>query len=105
VGCSNGTAFNVGLSQGLAPGATVASRRMRSAATPAHELAYQLFTSAARTTHGGNTVGTDTVLSSGTGIATPVLFSVHGRIPGTAGNQNAIPATDYTDTITVTITY
>jgi spore coat protein U-like protein len=105
VGCTNGTSFNVGLNQGLAPGATVVSRRMRSSATPANELAYELFTTAARTSNWGNTVGTDTVLSSGTGIATPVLFSVHGRIPGTAGNQNAVPAADYTDTITVTITY
>jgi spore coat protein U-like protein len=105
VSCTNGTAFNVGLGAGLAPGATPATRRMRSTATPANELAYQLFTTAARTTNWGTTVGTDTVLSSGTGIGTPVTFSVHGRIPGTAANQNAVPAADYTDTIQVTITY
>jgi spore coat protein U-like protein len=105
VSCTNGTAFNVGLNAGTAPGATVANRRMRSTATPANELGYQLFTTAGRTTNWGDTVGTDTVLSSGTGVGTPVLMSVHGRIPGSAANQNAAPATDYTDTITVTITY
>ena len=57
---------------------------MRSTATPANELGYQLFTTAGRTVNWGSTVGTDTVLSAGTGVGTPVLMSVHGRIQGSA---------------------
>ena len=104
VSCTANTAFNVGLNAGTAPGATTATRRMVSTLT-GDELAYQLYTTAGRTTAWGETIGTDTVASNGAGVGTPVLFSVYGRIPGSAANQSVEPSADYADTVTVTITY
>jgi spore coat protein U-like protein len=105
VNCTKGTGFDVGLSAGNAPSATVTTRRMRSAATLTEELAYSLYTDAARTTNWGNTVGTDTQTGTGTGINSSVAMTVYGRIPDSAANQSAAVATDYADTITVTVTY
>jgi spore coat protein U-like protein len=107
VRCTRGTAFNVGMNAGLAPTASVTTRRMRSAGTPANELEYSLFSNAARTTNWGNTVGTDTVTGTGNGIAlaNAVAMTVYGRIPDSTANQNAAVAADYADTITVTVTY
>jgi spore coat protein U-like protein len=105
VNCTKNTAFNVGLNAGLAPAATVTTRRMRSAGTPAEELAYSLYTTAARTINWGNTVGTDTLVGTGTGFGNALTYTVFGRVPDTAANQNALVAADYADTITVTVTY
>lgn len=103
--CTKGTSYNVGLNPGLAPGATVSTRRMRSAATPAEELTYSLFTDAGRTTNWGNMVGTDTQTGTGNGIGSATALTVYGRIPDSVANQNALVASDYADTITVTVTY
>jgi len=105
VRCTKGTAYTVGLNAGLAPGATVTNRRMRSTATPANELAYSLYTTAGRTTNWGDTAPNGAPTGTSTGFATAVNFTVFGRIPDTATNQDAAAATDYTDTITVTVTY
>lgn len=105
VNCTRGTPYTVGLNAGLAPAATVTTRRMRSAGTPAEELAYSLFTTAGRTTNWGDTVPNGALTGTGVGFATAANFTVHGRIPDTAANQNALVAADYADTITVTVTY
>jgi spore coat protein U-like protein len=107
VRCTRGTNFSVGLNAGLTSGATVTTRRMRSAANTADELSYTLFTDAARTTNWDNTGGTGVVTGTGNGIApaSAVALTVYGRIPDTAANQNAAVAADYADTITVTVTY
>jgi spore coat protein U-like protein len=62
-------------------------------------ISYSLFSNAGRTTNWGNTVGTDTVASTGTGASQS--FTVFGRVPP---QTTPAPAT-YTDTITVTVTY
>jgi spore coat protein U-like protein len=105
VRCTRGTPYTVGLNAGLAPAATVSTRRMRSAATPAEELAYSLFTTAGRTTNWGDTVLTGAPTGTGTGFGTAANFTVHGRIPDSAANQDALVAADFADTITVTVTY
>ncbi len=105
VRCTRGTAYTVGLGVGQAPGATITNRRMRSAATPANELAYSLFADAARTTNWGDTAVAGAPTGTSTGFGTPVNFNVYGRIPDTAGNQNAAAATDYADVVVVTVTY
>lgn len=97
VTCTNLTTFNIGLSAGTATGATVTTRKMTSPALAT--LAYVLFRDSARTVNWGNTVGTDTLISQGTGA--PVQYGVFGRL--TAG-QSANPAV-YTDTIIATVTY
>jgi spore coat protein U-like protein len=97
VTCTNTTAYNVGLSAGLAPGATVTTRAMKGPGT--NYLSYQMYKDSGRTINWGNTVGTDTVAGSGNGIAQPL--TVYGQIPG--GKFPAPGA--YTDTIVATVTY
>jgi spore coat protein U-like protein len=95
VTCTSGTTYNVGLDAGVGSGATVATRRMSGVGT----LNYTLYSDSSRTTVFGNTVGTNTVAATGSGAAQPL--TVYGRIPG--GQYPA--AGNYTDTITVTVTY
>lgn len=97
VQCTNTTPYNVGLNAGTGSGATVATRKMTGPASAT--LNYSLYTTAARTTVWGNTVGTNTVAGTGTGAAQSL--TVYGRVP-----VQSTPATgSYTDTIVVTVTY
>lgn len=105
VRCTRGTGYTVGLGTGQAPTATVTNRRMRSTATPANELAYSLFTDAARTVNWGDTAVAGAPTGTSTGFGNAVNFNVYGRIPDTVANQNAAAATDYTDQVVVTVTY
>lgn len=96
VTCTSTTPYQVGLDAGTAGGATVTTRKMTFGAA---ELGYALYSDSARTTNWGNTVGTDTVPGTGTGLAQ--TLTVYGRIP--AGSMPTPGA--YADTITVTVTY
>ena len=95
--CSNGSAYTIGLDAGTATGATVTTRKMKGPGT--NLLGYGLFRDAARSLNWGNTAGTDTVASTGTGAAQS--FTVFGQIP--ASEFAGVGA--YTDTITVTLTF
>jgi spore coat protein U-like protein len=95
--CSDTTPYNVGLNAGTTTGATVTTRKMAGPATDL--LGYQLFSDTGRTTNWGNTVGTDTVASTGTGLAQ--TLTVYGRIPAGQFIQSGA----YDDTITVTLTF
>jgi spore coat protein U-like protein len=95
--CSNGSPYNIGLNPGTATGATVTTRKMTGPASAL--LNYSLFSDSGRTTNWGNTVGTDTVPSTGTGAAQN--FTVFGRLPG----SQFVAIGAYTDTITVTVTF
>jgi spore coat protein U-like protein len=96
VQCSNTTPYNIGLNAGTATGATVTTRKMTNGAVT---VSYSLYSDSGRTTNWGNTVGTDTVSSTGTG--TSQSFTVYGRVP-----PQSTPAPQaYSDTITVTVTY
>jgi spore coat protein U-like protein len=94
--CTNTSPYNIGLNAGTAGGATVTARKMTSGGATVN---YSLFSDAARTVNWGNTVGTDTVASTGTGAAQS--FTVFGRVPP---QSTPAPGT-YTDTITVTVTF
>jgi spore coat protein U-like protein len=96
VQCTSGTPYNIGLNAGLGSGATVAVRKMTNGAST---INYSLYTTAARTTVWGNTVGTNTVAGTGNGAAQS--HTVYGRVPA----QTTPAAAVYTDTITVTVTY
>ena len=96
VTCTNTTPYNVGLSAGLATGATVTTRKMTSGA---NTLGYSLFSDSGRTQNWGVTIGTDTVAGTGNGAAQ--VLTVYGQV---AAGQYVTPAT-YTDTITATVTY
>jgi spore coat protein U-like protein len=96
VTCTNTTPFNIGLDKG-SNGSSVTSRLMKGGGT--ETIQYSLYSNSSRTTNWGNTVGTDTVASTGTGSSQS--FTVYGRIP-----TQMTPSPDtYTDTITVTVTY
>jgi spore coat protein U-like protein len=95
--CNNGSAYNIGLNAGTAPGATVTTRQMTGPAGAL--LNYSLFSDAGHSVNWGNTVGTDTVPSTGTGAAQN--FTVFGRVPA----SQFVTTGAYTDTITVTVTF
>src|SRR5450631_1176205 len=76
VTCTNTTPYNVGLSAGLATGATVTTRKMTGPGTGL--LAYSLSQNDGRTINWGNTVGTDTEI--GTGNVAAQALAVFGRV-------------------------
>lgn len=96
VQCTNTTPYNVGLDAGTGSGATVAVRKMTSGA---NTVSYSLYTDAGRTTVWGETIGTDTVAATGNGASQS--YTVYGRI---APQTTPAPG-NYSDTITVTVTY
>jgi spore coat protein U-like protein len=95
--CTSTTTYNVGLNPGTATGATVTTRQMTGPASA--KLNYAMFRDSAHTLNWGNTVGSDTLSSTGNGSAQ--LSSVFGRL---AGGQ-VVPVGAYSDTIVVTVTY
>jgi spore coat protein U-like protein len=97
VTCTNTTSYNVGLSPGLATGATVTNRSMTGPSSSL--LHYTLFRNSALNTNWGNTAGTDTL--AGTGSGALQSLSVYGQI---SAAQYVRPGA-YSDTITATITY
>jgi spore coat protein U-like protein len=102
VKCSKNTPYTISLNKGTTTGGTVAQRLM---ASGANTLQYNLFTSAAVNVVFGDGSGTSqTEAATGAGVATANTVTVFGQLPDNAANQAAIPG-NYTDTITVTVTY
>ncbi|MGH6781253.1 MAG: Csu type fimbrial protein [Sphingomonadaceae bacterium] len=97
VQCTNGTTYNIGLNAGTGTGATVATRLMTGAG--AATVQYSLYRNAARTQVWGETIGTDTVSSTGTGAEQ--TFTVYGRVP----TQTTPAPNTYNDIVTATVTY
>ncbi len=103
VKCTKNTPFTVALNGGTSTGGTVAQRLMAFGA--ANTLQYNLFTTAALTQVFGDGSGTSkTVAGTGAGVATATSVTVFGQLPDSVANQAAV-AGNYTDTITVTVTY
>lgn len=96
VTCTNGVSYAIGLDAGGGSGATVAARKM-SASTDL--LTYSLYTDSGRMTVWGNTANVDVVSSTGTGVLQ--AFTVYGRAPA----AQTAPVGNYTDTVTVTVTF
>jgi spore coat protein U-like protein len=94
--CSSPTPYNIGLNAGTATGATVTTRKMTFGAAT---VSYAIYSNAARTTNWGQTIGTDTVAGTGSGLAQN--YTVYGQVPAQA---TPAPGT-YTDTIIATVTY
>lgn len=93
--CTGRTPWQIGLNNGLNANGTV--RRMRSAA--GQFVTYEIYRDAARNQRWGNTLNTDTLSGTGTGLSQSL--TAHGRV----APQAAVPAGSYSDTITVTVTY
>ncbi len=96
VTCTNGTAYDVGMSLGSGAGASVATRYM---AYNGNLLAYTLYQNSQRTTLWSAPGGAN--LLSGTGDGTPDAIDVFGRVP----MQQSVPAGNYSDSITVTVSW
>jgi len=96
--CTPGTTYTVGLDQGTGTGGTVAVRQMSGAVTGS-TLAYTIYSDSARTTVWGNTVGSNTVAGTGSGL--PQVLTGFGRI---ASVQLSAPGA-FTDIVTATLTY
>jgi len=96
--CTGRTAWQVGLNNGNNASGSI--RRMRLGAT-GNYVAYELYNNPARSsaTRWGNTLTTDTVPGSGTGVAQSL--TVYGRVPA----PQSAAAGSYSDIITVTINY
>lgn len=92
--CVGGTPWQAGLNDGL----HVAGGARRMANGAGEFVSYELFRDAARMQRWGNTLNTDTRSGSGTGNSQ--ALTVYGRVPA----QSATPG-NYSDTITVTVTY
>lgn len=96
VQCSNTTPYNVGLSAGQHSGNDINARQM---ALGSNSIGYQLYRDSARNEVWGNTVGTDTVPATGSGMQQNL--TVYGSVPP----QVTPPAGTYEDTVVVTVTY
>jgi len=86
------------LDQGTTTGALVSQRLLLNSVTN-ETINYNLFTDAPRSIIWGNTVLTNTVHATGTGSS--VSYTIYGRVPP----QSTPTPGNYTDTVTVTITY
>lgn len=92
--CTGRTPWNVGLDNGLHADGTI--RRMRLGATD-YYVTYELYHDSARSQRWGTTI--DTVPGTGTGAEQNL--TVYGRVPV----PQSVPHGDYSDTVTVTVTY
>ena len=94
--CTNGTPYNIGLDGGLSVATDPTQRKMKNAAA---FVLYGLYRDSARSLPFGNTIGTNTLGGTGTGLAQSA--TVYG---GIAPQSTPSPGT-YNDTIVVTLTY
>jgi spore coat protein U-like protein len=102
VKCTKNTPYTISLNKGTTAGGTVAQRLM---AFGANTLQYNLYTTAAvNVIFGDGTGGSQTETGTGAGVATANTVTVFGKVPDNAANQAVVPG-NYTDTITVTVTY
>jgi spore coat protein U-like protein len=107
VKCTKTTPYTVALNGGTTTGGTLTQRLM---AYGAETLQYNLYTTNAFTTvFGDGTLSTGTGAGTGAGIgAAAQTYTAYGQLVDSVANQNAAPnaaATNYSDTITVTVTY
>jgi spore coat protein U-like protein len=97
VQCTNSTPYTVALSAGAGTGATVATRKMTSAANDT--VAYTLYRDSGRSQVWGVTQNVDT--QAGTGNGAVQTYTAYGRVSAqTTPAQGA-----YSDLVAVTITY
>jgi spore coat protein U-like protein len=95
-----GTAFQIGLSAGNAPGATITNRMMYGGTGGTNTLGYQLFSNASHTLNWGNSSGTGWVTGTIAAANTPQNYTVYATMPA---NENS-PTGSYTDTIAISVT-
>lgn len=106
VACTNGSAAQVGLGNGLyfsATGTTASQRKMYNGqATPTSTdyVNYEIYRETGRTSRWGSTLGTDSVGHTGTGAT--VAVPVYGRI---LASQTTTEVGSYSDTVAITTSF
>jgi spore coat protein U-like protein len=98
VTCTGANPVSVSFNAGTGTGSTIAARAMNSGA---NVVAYNIYTSAARSTPLGTTAGTDTIDFTSTGGGTTDDKTVYGRVPAQAAQPNGT----YQSTVRATVTY
>jgi spore coat protein U-like protein len=93
--CTYRTAWQIGLDNGQHASGT--TRRMTGVG--AYAVNYELYRDNGRTVRWGNTLNSDTLSGSGTGALQSA--TVYGRVPA----QSAVAAGNYSDVVTVTVTF
>lgn len=96
VKCTGNTSHTIGLDAGTTSGATTNSRKMAGSST--NTLSYALYQDAARQTNWGDSVGT---WISATGTGADVTHTIYGQVP----TQTWPAPGNYSDTVTITVTY
>lgn len=96
VTCTNSTPYTIGLDAGT--NASDDQRRMMGGATNSEYISYGLYRDTGHTTPWGNAEGS---WADGTGTGSSQVYTVYGRVPAQASPS----AGNYTDTVTVTVTY
>jgi len=94
--CTNGTAYQIGLDGGLSGATNPTLRRMTKGG---ESITYGLYRDGCRTQAFGQTLGSDTLSGTGSGVAQTA--SVYGRVPAQATPSPGL----YSDTIVVSVTY
>lgn len=96
--CTAQTPYTIGLDAGLKAGGTT-TRRMTGDDTATTLLSYELYSDTTRSAIWGAPGGATVAQSALTGGA--LNYTVYGRIPA----SQYVPAANYADTVTVTVTY
>lgn len=96
--CTLAVPYSIGLDIGIGTGATAASRKMTRVGGT-EMLEYSLYQTVDRLVVLGDTLGVDVITGLGTGLA--IDHTVFGKTPA---SQN-VPAGNYADTVTATITF
>ena len=99
VTCTGANQVSVDFNAGSGAGSTIAARLMDDGGS--NLVAYNIYTSAARTTPLGQTAGTDTIDFTSTGGGTADDKVVYGRVPAQAAKPNGT----YQSTVRATVTF
>lgn len=95
--CTNTTPYTIGLDTGL--NGLSGQRRMKGGASNNEFISYNLYSDAARTSAWGNSAPS---WVSGVGSGSTTTYTVYGQAPI---QTTPSAAANYTDTVTVTVTY
>lgn len=99
VKCTSGTPWTASADLGLGSGANFAARKMSSGG---HFLDYALFTDGGRTNLWGDGVEDVSSVFAGVGSGSTEERIIYARV---AGGQTSVPAGEYADTVSVTVSY
>jgi spore coat protein U-like protein len=101
VRCTKNAPYTLSLNTGTTNGSNYVNRLLTNGTDT---LQYNLYTTAARDTVWGDGTGSSTVGGTGTGLANTITHTVYGRLFDNPFNQ-AAGVGNYTDSVTVTVTY